>query len=211
MTTPSNQSSIASPAAPASSAAAPTIAAPIAAPIAAIERIKRRIPDHARDLRINLGVITAATALSPHQAWGTAVASAITARNPELLAAIEEAAAPHLTPEALAAARGAASIMGMNNIYYRFVHMIGDDSEYRQMPARLRMQIIARPGVDPLDFELWCLAASAITGCAQCVRSHEASVRQRGGAAEHVHEAVRIAAVVHAVAITLDAAPDPAG
>jgi alkyl hydroperoxide reductase subunit D len=202
MTTTSNQSSIAPPAVPAS---------PVTAPVAAIERIKRRIPDHARDLRINLGVITAATALSPHQAWGTAVAAAVTSRSPELLAAIEEAAAPHLTPESLAAARAAASIMAMNNIYYRFVHMIGDDSEYHQMPARLRMQVIGKPGVDALDFELWCLAASAITGCEQCVRAHEASVRQRGGAADHVHEAVRIAAVVHAVAVTLDAAPDPLG
>jgi alkyl hydroperoxide reductase subunit D len=200
--TTSNLSSIAPPA-----GAGPSVTAPIAA----IERIKRRIPDHARDLRLNLGVITAATALSPSQAWGTAVAAAVTSRSPELLAAIEEAAAPHLAPEARAAARAAASIMAMNNIYYRFVHMIGDDSEYHQMPARLRMQVIARPGVDALDFELWCLAASAITGCEQCVRAHEASVRQRGGTAEHVHEAVRIAAVVHAVAVTLDAAPAPAG
>jgi alkyl hydroperoxide reductase subunit D len=202
MTTTSNQPSIASPAIP---------APPVAGPIAAIERIKRRIPDHARDLRINLGVITAATALSPHQAWGTAVAAAVTSRCPELLAAIEEAAAPCLTPEARTAARAAASIMGMNNIYYRFVHMIGDGSEYGEMPARLRMQILGKPGVDALDFELWCLAASAITGCEQCVRAHEASVRQRGGTPEHVHEAVRIAAVVHAVAVTLDAAPDPLG
>ncbi|HEX8108229.1 MAG TPA: carboxymuconolactone decarboxylase family protein [Kofleriaceae bacterium] len=186
-------------------------ASAVTAPIAAIERIKRRIPDHARDLRINLGVIAAATALSPQQAWGTAVAAAVTSRNPEVLAAIEEAAAPHLSPEALAAAPAAASIMAMNNVYYRFVHLMGDDSEYGQMPARLRMQVIAKPGVAPLDFELWCLAASAIAGCEKCVRAHEASVRERGGTAEHVHDAVRIAAVVHAVAVTLNAAPDPPG
>jgi alkyl hydroperoxide reductase subunit D len=109
-----------------------------------------------------------------------------------------------------AAARGAASIMGMNNVYYRFVHMVGQDGSgapYGQMPARLRMQIIARPGAPHLDFELWCLAASAITGCEACVRAHEQSVRDKGGAPEQVHEAVRIAAVVHAVALTLDAAP----
>jgi lipoyl-dependent peroxiredoxin subunit D len=175
-----------------------------------IDRLKDRLPDHARDLRINLGVIAGATALSPRQAWGTAVAAAVTSRSPEVIAAIEKAAAAHLSPEALSAARGAASIMGMNNIYYRFLHMMGDGSEYAQMPARLRMQIIGKPGVDPLDFELWCLAASAITGCESCVRSHEASVRERHGTKEQVHEAVRIAAVIHAVALTLDAVP-PAG
>jgi alkyl hydroperoxide reductase subunit D len=199
--TPSNLSSISSP--------APSVTAPSAAPDAGLDRLKRRIPDHARDLRINLGVIAAATALSPAQAWGTAVAAAVSARNPEALAAIEEAAAPPLSPEGLTAARAAASIMAMTNVYYRFVHMMGDGADYSQMPARLRMQVIARPGVDALDFELWCLAASAITGCEKCVRAHEASVRERGGTAEHVHEAVRIAAVVHAVAVVLDAAPDP--
>jgi alkyl hydroperoxide reductase subunit D len=134
-----------------------------------------------------------------------------------VVAAIEAAAAAHLPPEALAAARGAASMMGMNNIYYRFVHMM-DSGEaganvapYAQMPARLRMQIIGRPGAPHLDFELWCLAASAITGCEACVRSHERSVRDKGGTPEQVHEAVRIAAVVHAVALTLDTvAPAPA-
>ena len=172
-----------------------------------IDQLKDRLPDHARDLRINLGVIAAATALSPQQAWGTALAAAITARNPEVTAAIEGAAAAHLSPEARAAARGAASIMGMNNIYYRFLHVMGDDAPYGQMPARLRMQIIGKPGVDHLDFELWCLAASAITGCEACVRSHEKSVRDKRGTPEQVQEAVRIAAVVHAVALTLDAVP----
>jgi alkyl hydroperoxide reductase subunit D len=172
-----------------------------------IDALKDRLPDHAKDLRINLGVIAGATALSPQQAWGTAVAAAITARNPDVIAAIEEAAAAAgLSPDALAAARGAASIMGMNNVYYRFLHMMGEESEYTQLPARLRMQIIGRPGVDHLDFELWCLAASAITGCEMCVRAHERVVREKGGAKEQVHEAVRIAAVLHAVALTLDAA-----
>jgi len=175
--------------------------------LSAIERLKTRLPDHARDLRINLGVITGATALSPQQAWGTALAAALSSRSPEVIAAIEEAATAQLSPEALAAARGAASIMGMNNIYYRFLHMMGDDSEYAQMPARLRMQIIAKPGVDALDFELWCLASSAITGCEKCVRAHEHSVREKRGTAEQVHETVRIASVIHAVAVTLDSVP----
>jgi alkyl hydroperoxide reductase subunit D len=172
-----------------------------------IERLKDRIPGHAKDLRLNLGVIEGAAALTPQQAWGTAVCTAHTSRNSEAIAAVEDAAAAHLTPGALDAARGAASIMGMNNVYYRFLHMMGDGSEYAEMPARLRMQIIGKPGVDALDFELWCLAASAITGCERCVRAHETSVRDKGGTKEQVHEAVRIASVVHAVALTLDAAP----
>ena len=167
-----------------------------------IEALKNRLPEHAKDLRINLGVISSSTALTPQQAWGTALAAAVTARNAEVDEAI--AASAELSPEAIAAARGAAAIMGMNNVYYRFVEMTGDD--YAQMPARLRMQIIGKPGVDHLDFELWCLASSAITGCEACVRAHEKTVRDKGGSKEQVQDAVRIAAVVHAVALTLDTA-----
>ncbi len=168
-----------------------------------IDQLKDRIPEYAKDLRINLGIIASSTALSPQQAWGTAVAAAVTARSPEVLAAVLADAAPHLSPEAQTAAKGAAAIMGMNNVYYRFTHMMGDAAEYGAMPARLRMQIIGKPGVDHTAFELWCLASSAITGCARCVQSHEAAVRERGGTREQVHEAVRIASVIQAVALTL--------
>jgi alkyl hydroperoxide reductase subunit D len=168
-----------------------------------IEALKNRLPDYAKDLRINLGVISSSTVLTPQQAWGTALAAAVTAKNREVVDAIAAEAGPHLSTEAAEAARAAAAIMGMNNIYYRFRHMVSDASGYSELPARLRMQIIAKPGVEHLDFELWCLAASAITGCETCVVSHEKSFRDKGGSAEQVQDAVRIAAVVHAVALTL--------
>ena len=171
-----------------------------------IDRLKDRLPMHARDLKINLGVIATARVLTPQQAWGTALVAAITARSPEVIAAVEDSGAAQLSPEAQTAARGAASIMAMTNIYYRFLHVMGETTDYPEMPARLRMQILGKPGIDALDFELWCLAASAITGCELCVRSHEKSVRELHGTAEQVHEAIRIAAVVHAVALTLDGA-----
>ena len=125
-----------------------------------------------------------------------------------MVRAIEAEVETKLTPEVADAARAAAAIMGMNNVYYRFLHMMGEQSGYAEMPSRLRMQIIGKPGVDALDFELWCLAASAITGCERCVQAHEASVRQKQGSQEQVQEAVRIAAVIHAVALTLSA-PSP--
>lgn len=191
----------------------PTAAVPAAspassvAPASALERLKSRLPEHARDLRINLGVIATATALTPQQAWGTALTVALTSRNLEVTTAIAEAAAPHLSADAMFAARGTASLMAMNSVYNRFIQMMGEDSDYAQMPVRLRMQLIGKPGVDSLDFELWCLAASSIIGCEKCVLSHEAAVRDRHGTVEQIHEAVRIAAVVHAVALALATAP----
>lgn len=174
-------------------------------PGAALDRLKERLPEHARDLRANLNVITSSAMLTAQQAWGTALAAAIAARSREVSDAIAADAA--LSPEAAAAARGAAAIMAMTSIYYRFHHVMGDDSPYAQLPARLRMQILGKPGVEAVDFELWCVAAAAITGCARSMRAHEHSVRERGGTIEQVQDAVRIAAVVHAVAVTLDTVP----
>lgn len=168
-----------------------------------LDQLKEQVPDHARDLRINLGVIDASTALSPTQAWTVALACAAITRSRSLVAAIEAEAAQKLAPEAMTAARSAAAIMGMNNVYYRFVHFMGEGSEYGHMPARLRMQVIGNPGIDKLDFELACLATSAISGCEACVRSHEKAVRERSGTKEMVQDAVRIAAVLNGVAVAL--------
>lgn len=169
-----------------------------------IDQLKERLPDYARDLKINLGVITNPSSLTPQQHWGTAVAAALATRQPEVIAAITAAATEQIDAAALRAARGAASVMAMNNVYYRFLHFVGDGNDYQALPARLRMQMIGNPGVDPLDFELWCLAASAVTGCGACVVAHDKVVRDKGAQAQHVQDAVRIAAVVHALAATLD-------
>jgi alkyl hydroperoxide reductase subunit D len=130
------------------------------------------------------------------------VASALASRNAEVTRAVVAEFGAQLSPEALAAAKAAASIMGMNNVYYRFVHLVGGD--YERLPARLRMNVIGKPGVEKVDFELWSLAVSAVNGCGMCLTSHEKVVREGGLSQEQVQTAVRIAAVVHAVAAILD-------
>lgn len=143
-----------------------------------IEALKERLPDYAKDLRLNLSSLASDITLNEQQLAGTFVATAIASRNEELTQAIIAEFGAKLSPEALNAAKAAAAIMGMNNIYYRFTHMMGGD--YTQMPAKLRMSVIARPGVDKVDFELWSLAVSAINGCEMCVKSHEQAVREGG-------------------------------
>jgi alkyl hydroperoxide reductase subunit D len=76
--------------------------------------------------------------------------------------------------------------------------------DYAKMPAKLRMNVMARPGVDKATFELWSLAVSAVNGCGMCMESHEHAVREHGLTTEQVQSVVRIAAVVHAVAAVLD-------
>jgi len=168
-----------------------------------IETLKAGLPDYAKDLKLNLSSLLAETALTEQQRAGTFVASALAARNPALIAAILSDMTPVLSPEALAAAKAAAAVMAMNNIYYRFTHL-ASAPEYRTMPARLRMNVIGKPGVEKVDFELWSLAVSAINGCGMCIDAHEHELRKAGVSAEAIQAAVRIAAVVHAVAATLD-------
>jgi alkyl hydroperoxide reductase subunit D len=73
------------------------------------------------------------------------------------------------------------------------------------MPAKLRMTAMAKPGIAHAEFELLSLAVSAINGCGMCMDSHEQAVRKGGIEPAAIQAAVRIAAVVHAVAVTLDA------
>lgn len=169
-----------------------------------LESLKAALPAHAKDLKLNLGSLAGEPVLTEQQRAGAFVASAIAARNPQVLREILAAFAPTLAPQALEAARAAAAIMAMNNVYYRFVHL-ASAPEYKTLPAKLRMNVIANPGVEKVDFELWSTAVSAINGCGMCIDSHERELRKHGVTAEQIQAAVRIAAVVQAVATVLEA------
>lgn len=166
--------------------------------------LRERIPDYAKDLRLNLDAIAKTESMTPRQLWGTVLASSLAARNDELVRAATEAARPHLDEPALADVRTAAAVMGMTNVYYRSLHLVSN-TEYAALPARLRMQGLANPSVDRIDFELWALAVSAVNGCGSCLDSHERKLKHHGATALQVQDALRIAAILHAIAVVLDA------
>lgn len=174
-----------------------------------MESLYDLFPDYARDLKLNLQNVLKQAELTEQQTWGTAVASAIASRNSQITSAVLAEASLRLTPEALNAAKAAAAIMGMNNIYYRFQHLSGNE-RYGQIPARLRMQAIRTHGSDPLDFELWCTAVSAVNGCGVCIASHEEALRAKGVKEETILAAIRIASVIYGSAAVLDAETTPA-
>jgi lipoyl-dependent peroxiredoxin subunit D len=167
-----------------------------------LESLKAALPDYAKDTRLNLGSLANEPVLSAEQLGGTFIAAALAARNAIVTEAILGEFSPRLSPEVVTAAKSAASIMAMNNVYYRFTHLVGGD--YPKLPAKLRMNVMAKPGVDKATFELWSLAVSAINGCGMCMESHERTVREHGLTTEQVQAAIRIAAVVHAAAVTMD-------
>jgi lipoyl-dependent peroxiredoxin subunit D len=170
-----------------------------------LDELIERAPGYAKDLKLNYSsLIRQQTDLSPQQLWGTVVASAIASRNHELTGAALNDAAATLSPQALEAAKSAASIMGMNNVYYRFTHLTKNE-KYGTLPARLRMNVLRTHGVEQVDYELWCAAVSAINGCGACVDSHEQVVRQKGLSEEQILAAIRVASVIHALACVFDA------
>ncbi|MEM9421021.1 MAG: carboxymuconolactone decarboxylase family protein [Pseudomonadota bacterium] len=168
-----------------------------------LDQLREQLPDYAKDIRLNLGSLANETVLSDQQKWGTYLASALASRNTDVIKAVSAEVTDKLSSDAVTAAKAAAAIMGMNNIYYRFTHVVSEKT-YATMPAKLRMQVIANPGVEKVDFELWCLAVSAINGCGMCIDSHDAVVRKEGVTTEQVQTAVRISSVVHAAAAILD-------
>jgi lipoyl-dependent peroxiredoxin subunit D len=175
-----------------------------------LEQLKARMPEYARDIKLNLSTVLGGTGvpgLTKPQALGTALACAVAVKHNELTVAIESLAGEQLDAARRNAARAAAAVMAMNNVYYRFTHFVGDE-EYRKLPARLRMNVIGNPGIDKAEFELYSLAVSAINGCEYCVRAHERVVREAGIDREGVQSAARIAAVIAAAAGVLTTVSD---
>ncbi len=169
-----------------------------------LETLKNALPDYAKDLKLNLGTLSNETSLNDQQKWGVFLATAFAVGEPTTIQAINGEVQGKLSAEAQRAAKAAAAIMGMNNVYYRFTHLVHNET-YRTTPAKLRMTVIGAPGIEKADFELYSMAVSAVNGCGMCMDAHEAELRKAGFTTEQIQASVRIGAVVNAVSRTLAA------
>ncbi len=170
-----------------------------------IELLKEKLPDYAKDIRLNLSNLfgnVSQSGLTESQFYGTALAVAYSLRQADLLAAIKHEVSSSLFTELDFAAKTAATIMAMNNVYYRFVHL-AEDAEFTSMPANLRMNGLRSHGVDQMDFELFALAVSAINGCGLCISSHVQQLLQHGISTATMQTTIRLAATLNAVAQAL--------
>lgn len=169
--------------------------------------LREAMPDAARDIKINLQTVLGPGKLSAEQIWGSALASAYAARNQKLTQAVlADAKAAGIAEGTLEDAKAAAVLMGMNNVFYRFRHTMGDESTYAKIPARLRMMRTTQVTSNKVDFELFCLAVSAINFCEACIKAHEKVVLEGGLSEEHINDSVRIASVIHAAAVAIETA-----
>ncbi len=166
-----------------------------------LNAIKDRMPEHAKDIRLNLDGVIARSSLAAEDAVAVALAAAFAAKSKPLVDAFKAA-----VPAAEGyAALTAATLMGMNNVWYPFVEMAGDDELKRQRPE-LRMNAYAtHGGVSKAKFEAYALAASIVGKCHFCVQSHYELLQKEGWTTQQLRDVGRIAAVVNAAALVLAA------
>jgi alkyl hydroperoxide reductase subunit D len=167
-----------------------------------LQELKNQLPEYAKDIKLNLSSVLSeegSQGLTASQIAGTALACAFTTKSPVVIKAIVNEFQAQVSPELMTAAKAASTIMASNNVYYRFTHL-ASNKEYSKMPAKLRMNVIANPGVDKKDFELYSLAVSAINACGMCIDSHEKHLLEAGISKEGIQSAIRIAATITAFA-----------
>lgn len=165
--------------------------------------LRSAMPEYARDLRLNLGSVMSASSLEPVMAWGSALTAALVSKNAQVIQHIAEDAQAHLDEIQMKAAKSAAAMMSMTNVWYKFTDLIQDD-EVKKQPPKLRMNaMLTHGGVDHALFEAWSLSASAVNACGVCVNAHASQLNKLGIDAQQVADIARIAAVVKAVSDTL--------
>ena len=157
------------------------------------------LPDYAKDIRLNLGSILGDQLIAEECKLALLLSCAHGSGYRPLVEATEAEVEGKLPGNIADAARGAAAVMAMNNVYYRFVHLIANP-EYGKMPARLRMNFIGSHGIAKDLFELMSLAVSAMNGCGRCIDSHERVLLEHGVKPDLIQSAARIAAVMKAIA-----------
>lgn len=167
-----------------------------------LQSLRDALPPYAADQKQNLIVLAEESVLSEQQKWGCFLACACATGEARLIAALESETSTRLAPAAHTAAKSAATIMAMNTVYYSAVNQL-NNHDYRGQPPGLAMAALTQSDVDKIDFELWAFAVSAIRRCGVCLNVHEGELHKRGVSLERVQAALRIAAVVSAVAAVI--------
>ncbi len=171
-----------------------------------LQQIRSQLGNYAKDTNLNLSTILnedGASDLHINQIYAIALACSYTTKNKTLIEALEAETHDKILQEEKLAAKSASVIMAMNNIFYRFNHLVSDKN-FMKLPVKLQMNVIAKPGIAKVDYELYCLAISAITGCGACIDAHVHILTTAGKSKTAIHSAIRIAAVINATAQALE-------
>ncbi len=90
-----------------------------------IDNLRSALPSYAKDMNLNLSSLPRITSLTEQQLWGAILATAAATKVDSVVVEIAAEAKEHLSDTAYEAALGAATIMGMNNIFCPHVDITG--------------------------------------------------------------------------------------
>jgi alkyl hydroperoxide reductase subunit D len=163
-----------------------------------VDQVKESIPEHSKDIKLNLDSVMNRSGLDEVDAHACAFAAAVAAGNGDLAFEISMNG-PLMGTDEREAAKTAASLMGMNNIYYPFVEMT-EDADLKGLPPGLRMNAYANyGGVSKKKFEMYALAASIVGKCQFCVKNHYDVLKKEGMTVLELQAVGKIAAVINAI------------
>ena len=157
-----------------------------------------------KDLKLNVSSVLGSGNLTRKEAYLLALSVAVNEKHEVLITAFEKLAAKEgASPEEIAETHGCASLLSLNNIFYRFRHDLSGNEFYNKQPAGLRMSLMMNPAMGKGLFELMSLVISAVNGCEKCVVSHEHSVKEQGASEQRIYDAIRLGAVIRSLCVTL--------
>ncbi len=157
-----------------------------------------------KDLKLNVSTTLASSNLTRKEAYLLALSVAVTEKHGVLITAFENLAAKEgATAEEIAETHGCASLLSLNNVFYRFRHYMGDNEFYNKQPAGLRMSLMMSPAMGKGLFELMSLVISAVNGCEKCVVSHERSVKEHNASEPRIYDAIRLGAVIRGLCVAM--------
>ena len=169
-----------------------------------LERLSAVDSKYLRDLKLNVAAVMKSKNLTPKEANLLALAVAANEKNDVLITGFEGLCAKEgASAEEMAEAHACASLLSLNNVFYRFRHYMHGNEYYNNTPAGIRMSIMMNPVLGKEFFELMSIVVSALNGCEQCVTSHEHSVKALGTSEARIYDAIRLAAVIKSLSVVI--------
>lgn len=157
-----------------------------------------------KDLKLNVSTTLGSSNFTRKEAYLLALSVAANEKHNTLIAAFENLATKEgATAEEIAETHGCASLLSLNNVFYRFRHYMNGNEYYNKQPAGLRMSLMMNPAMGKALFELMSLVVSAINGCEKCVVSHEHSVKEQGASEQRIYDAIRLGAVIRSLCVAM--------
>ena len=157
-----------------------------------------------KDLKLNVSTTLGSSNLTRKEAYLLALSVAVNEKHSILITAFENLAIKEgATAEEIAETHGCASLLSLNNIFYRFRHYLPDNEYYNKQPAGLRMSLMMNPAMGKGLFELMSLVISAVNGCEKCVVAHERSVKEHGASEQRIYDAIRLGAVIRSLCVAM--------